>query len=221
MTYGSASGERLAAIMSLRGLTGAAACHARVSGFWRAFAVVSAGLVWLMLQSGVGAAQEAAGGGVLPPGAPETAKEERSAPWAIVCQALGPGRTACGLLQRQVLEGGGVLLTLEISGLEAGRDGSASEPVLTLTTPLGTRLRDGLLLTVDGAELARLSFDMCLQVGCVAQLAGEAMLDRLRAGAELAVRFGIDTGGGAVEELTLSAPLTGISRGVDVVRGRG
>lgn len=137
-----------------------------------------------------------------------------SDPWAMVCQALGPGATACGLIQRQTLEGGGVLLVLELAGLEPDRT-----PLLVVTTPLGTRLRDGVVLTVDGTDLARLSFEVCRQTGCVAQVSGSEVLERLRAGAAMGVRFMLETGTGEGQEIALSAPLAGIARGVDRVWG--
>ena len=138
-----------------------------------------------------------------------------------MCLALAPGRTACSLVQRQVLENGAILMALEISGLEAAAGGGGTVPLLTLTAPLGTRLADGMFLSVDGAELGRLAFGICRQGGCVAQLAGEEMLARLRAGIALEVRFMLEVAPDRVEEVSLSAPLDGISRAVDMIRGAG
>jgi invasion protein IalB len=156
-----------------------------------------------------------AGSEVGPPGVAD-AQEAAGEPWAIMCRALAPGRTACGLVHRQVLESGGVLLALELAGLEAGLT-----PVLTMSAPLGTRLRDGIALSVDGRSLGVAAFTVCVQGGCLAQVSGEEMVARLQAGEVLEMRFVLDNGSDAGQAIALSVPLSGVTRAVETVRKPG
>ena len=173
-------------------------------GLW--FGLLSGAVVAL---AGSVAAQDAGSAAV--PGDSEAGEA-----WAIMCRALAPGRTACGLVHRQVLESGGVLLALELAGLEAGLT-----PVLTMSTPLGTRLRDGIALSVDGQALGDAAFTVCVQGGCLAQVSGEEMVARLQVGAALEVRFVLDNGSDAGQAIALSVPLSGVTRAVETVRGPG
>lgn len=109
-----------------------------------------------------------------------------------------------------------MLLVLELARLDGDH-----EPVLLVKTPLGAVLQDGVMLKVDGTDLARLSFETCRQSGCVAQASGENLLDRLRARASMEVRFVLETSDGSRQKIILPAPLAGISRGLKIIRGEG
>jgi invasion protein IalB len=150
------------------------------------------------------------------PATSAAAGSEIADPWAMACRALGPGETVCGLMQRQTLENGGVLLVLELAGLEAERT-----PVLVVTTPLGVRLRDGVSLEVGSDYQQTLAFEICRQGGCIARISGEDMLGQLRAGAAMEVRFTLEAGAPEAQPITLTAPLAGITRSVDLIRGAG
>jgi invasion protein IalB len=103
-----------------------------------------------------------------PPSQARTAvrQGERFGAWTIVCEAVGPGRTRCVLLQtigRQEAGQQQVLLQAQVEGLETGET-----PRLTLRLPLGVDLATPVQLQVDGGGSWNVPYVRCQTTGCVA-----------------------------------------------------
>lgn len=64
-----------------------------------------------------------------------------------------------------------------------------------IRTPLETRLRDGVLYSIDGAEPSKMEFDSCSPTGCVAALsANDNLISSLKRGGEIRVQFSTPLG---------------------------
>ncbi|WP_421704399.1 invasion associated locus B family protein [Aliiroseovarius sp.] len=82
------------------------------------------------------------------------------------------------------------------------------ETGLTLVTPFGLKLSEGVKLGVDGTELTTLDYETCLPSGCIAALVlSEPQIESLQAGAEAQVTL-VDTAG---QDLSLTLSLAGFS----------
>lgn len=121
--------------------------------------------------------------------------------WTVRCAAVeGQPGQVCEMVQEltQADTGRRILSVLiRRSGAQTG---------LTLVTPFGLKLGEGVRLEVDGNPLAVLAFETCLPAGCIAPLVlSEAQIATLEAGAEAQIGF-VDTAG---QSLALGLSLTG------------
>ncbi len=142
--------------------------------------------------------------------APDTLTENYR-DWVLICQngatadATATGRV-CEITQelRQSADGQRVLRIAFAVGPEAP-EGSAT---LTLITPFGVRLADGVSLTVTDDAIARVPFLTCLAVGCIAtETLSSEVMGRL-ADADAAI-IGMFTASGDPAQLEIS--LLGLS----------
>jgi invasion protein IalB len=134
-----------------------------------------------------------------------------SEPWGIACKALAPGKTACSLFHRQVTQQRAQIMAIEVIGI------SGDLPALLLTAPLGTRLNDAPILSIDGQALgAQPSWRACTSEGCLARLDDPEILGRLAAGRTLQVTLPITTE--TAGDITLDVPLSGFAAALKTIQ---
>ena len=132
------------------------------------------------------------GGAQAPAAAPAgTRQGERFGAWTLLCEALGPGRTRCVLLQSLARQEGGqqqLILQAQLEGLEAGES-----PRLALRLPLGIDLATPVKLQVDGGRSWTVPHIRCQANGCLAGAAlSEADLRSLMTGQTLRIEVNVD-----------------------------
>lgn len=155
----------------------------------------------LALMAGVAMAQDTGGG--QPDSLQETYRD-----WLVRCArvadaATGAEARACEVSQELIQAETGQRILSAAFRREA--DGTAA---LTLIAPFGLNLADGVTLSVDGAELARIPFRTCLPRGCIATATlDSAALDRLGAGTQTGIGLVADGG----EPLALNLSLAGFA----------
>ena len=90
--------------------------------------------------------------------------------------------------------------------LQASPDGSST---LTLITPFGLRLSDGIAIDVASQRLIEAGFRTCLPQGCIATVALDgAMIEQLSAGTKANVLMTADAGG---QPIALEVSLNGFA----------
>ncbi|MGS4946642.1 invasion associated locus B family protein [Meridianimarinicoccus sp. RP-17] len=157
--------------------------------------------IWLVLLSPAAAQETPAG-----PDVPDTLRESYR-DWVLRCAAgAGPGATPprrCEIAQEvRTAETDQRVLRMAL----AGNDGAGA--AVTLVTPFGVRVADGVGIATAGMDGTRIDFLTCLQGGCVATgTLDAAMLDALQA-AETATVTMNSTGG---ETVTLDLSLAGFA----------
>lgn len=140
--------------------------------------------------------------------APDTLRESYR-DWVLSCAAgAGPGATPprrCEIAQEvRTAETDQRVLRMALAGEGNGGAGAA----VTLVTPFGVRVADGVGIATAGMDGTRIDFLTCLQGGCVATgTLDAAMLDALQA-AETATVTMNSTGG---ETVTLDLSLAGFA----------
>lgn len=128
--------------------------------------------------------------------------------WTFSCEALGPSRTRCALVQELMMQDGAA----RILRLTLGRLGSENEMALLALAPLGVYLPAGVAIKVDQGEQVAMQMQTCVQAGCEAALRiDNNLLKALKRGRTLFVGF---KSGPAEETITVPASLAGISQGI-------
>jgi len=184
--------------------------------------VALAGLV--ALPGAGGRAQEAGGGGIaLDLGTPvdesgaaqpevgEAYDLETSGDWTLRCVRSGLDHDGCFLYQALPDESGNVTAEIELLELPQGAAAAAG---MTILTPLGTLLSEGITMQVDAREARRYQFSVCTQAGCVAQVGLlPEQLDAMRRGAEARIR--IVPAAAPDRDVILPISLIGVTAGYD------
>lgn len=106
--------------------------------------------------------------------------------WTVRCvtpSREGATRQCIMVAQAMAEDGQRVVYSVGLRRLDDGAT------VMTVTTPLGVRLADGVVISVEDIALPAAPFVRCLPRGCIANLrVSEENLDLFRAGANLTVR---------------------------------
>jgi invasion protein IalB len=140
----------------------------------------------VMTQPGLAAAQDTA------QQAPtETVKATHGA-WEVVCSTASPDD--CRLRQvGETADGKKVLIVYigKLDGVKAD-NGKNIPAAIRITTPLGTILRQGLKVQIDGGEKQNAFFEVCIPSGCmVSDAISEEYLARLKAGNVAKMSFNV------------------------------
>ena len=126
---------------------------------------------------------------------------ERYADWTLQCFQASPPR--CEAFQKRKQGNTELVLWVELSQ----KRGAA--PDLNVVTPLGTRLADGLSLSIDRKFSIQGKYKTCLDLGCLTHIPGNAVLiDRLMKGTLLLSTVTAANG----QKITMTLPLTGLAQ---------
>ena len=164
--------------------------------------IAAAGLLGALLPVAAGAQDS----GVAQQG--ETVKATHGA-WEIVCATAQPdlcvmrqvGETADG---KRVLE----VRVRKLDGVQT-QDGETVPAALRVLTPLGSLLRPGVRVAVDGNEPRTGAFEVCLPRGCVVEdPMSEEFLGQLKAGVVAKMTFGLIQQG----EINVDISLNGFTK---------
>lgn len=94
--------------------------------------------------------------------------------------------------------------------VELSRSAADNVVVMTVVTPLGIGLKDGIIVSVDNVKIIQAAIVSCLPVGCMARIAvDQTVLDRLSQGRVLSTSAVMLNG----QPLNLGMPLDGFSDG--------
>ena len=112
--------------------------------------------------------------------------------WDVVCLTADPKQ--CRLRQVGMTADGKRALVVHIAKLDGVKtqDGKIIPAAIRVTTPLGTILRAGLKVQIDGAEPQTGGFEVCVPSGCiVSEPISEEFLKRLQAGNVAKMSFNV------------------------------
>lgn len=158
---------------------------------WTGAVGTGALLAWLAVLPGPIAAQDA----------PDL-RTESYRDWTLTCRAAGTTDTQpprCEIAQELEAETGQRLLRM---ALEVSDPAGAA---VTLVTPFGVRVMDGVGISSEGTDLARIDFLTCLSGGCVATgVLDAATVSAMSAGNSATVSMSSTTGDEVQVKLSLS-----------------
>lgn len=129
--------------------------------------------------------------------------------WQIVCPANEPAE--CVMRQVGKTPGGQdalIVLVTKLDGVTA-QDGQAVPAAIRIITPLGSILRAGVQVQIDGSEPMTGSYEVCVPRGCVVEdPISEEFLGRMKAGAVARMTFALVQQG----EVTVDISLNGFTK---------
>lgn len=111
--------------------------------------------------------------------------------WQTECETPADGKARCFLSQTRVMENKESKQATRILKVSVGYFTPDGKGVMVVILPLGVDLRAGATLTIDDGKPLPLSYQQCLQDGCLANAPmDEAAMNALRRskGAQVAVR---------------------------------
>lgn len=129
--------------------------------------------------------------------------------WEIRCAAAQGD--LCVMTQIGKTADGKTVLEVRIRKLDGvkSQDGKNIPAAIQITTPLGTVLRAGINVVIDGAEPRTGVFEVCVPSGCVVRdVMSEEFLARLKAGNTAKMTFGVVQQG----QLNVSISLKGFTK---------
>jgi invasion protein IalB len=127
--------------------------------------------------------------------------------WLLSCPA-GEDAARCSFQPARPRVEGAAPVALVI----ASREGSASDLVLVLRSPLNALLPSGIAVTVDGRAVGRLAFQTCDQSGCIAPIRLEGQLaDAIRRGSEMSATVTMRDGTPSTTRISLIGVVAGIA----------
>lgn len=127
--------------------------------------------------------------GVAPAGAVEPGRTFGD--WQTECETPADGKPRCFLSQTRVVENKEAKQATRILKVSVGYFAPDGKGVMVVILPLGVDLRAGAALTIDDGKPMPLTYQQCLQDGCLANAPmDEAALTALRRskGAQITVR---------------------------------
>lgn len=133
----------------------------------------------------------------------ETVKETHGA-WDVVCTTAKPDQ--CRLRQVGETADGKKALIVHIGKLTDAKtqDGKSIPAAVRITTPLGTILRAGVKIQIDGAEPQTGAFEVCIPSGCIVSDAiSDEYLARLKAGTAMQMTFNVLQQGTVTVDISL------------------
>lgn len=125
--------------------------------------------------------------------------------WDMACTSVDRASPAtCHMTQRIATEQGALVLVFELVTVP-GTEGTR----LSVLTPLGVTVSEGVSLAVDDKPVASFGIKACDQRGCLTNdLVGKDVIDKLKAGAKMSITFTVAASG---NKQTVTVPLTGFT----------
>ena len=121
----------------------------------------------------------------------ETVRETHGA-WEVVCLTEKPDQ--CRMRQVGTIADGKRALVVHIGKLKdyKGSDGQTIPAAIRITTPLGTLLREGLKLKIDGGQEQTGIYNVCVPSGCiVSEPITDDFLKQLKKGSVAKMSFSV------------------------------
>jgi invasion protein IalB len=134
----------------------------------------------------------------------ETVKDTFGA-WEVVCSTAKPDQ--CRMRQIGQTADGKKALIVHIGKLVDAKtkDGKPIPAAVRITTPLGSILRAGIKIQIDGTEPQTGSFEVCIPNGCIVSDAiSDEYLSRLKSGTIMKMTFNVLQQGEVIVDISLA-----------------